>query len=131
MIASRNGFVRFSGGGNYTTFNLDQGTVSLGADNGLCSNATLAVSVSANSTFDLDGFNQTLTGLTDGATFQELVTNGAASLSTLTLNLAVGSTYSGVIGGPVALVENGSATLLLAGTNTYTGNTVVNAGSLY
>jgi autotransporter-associated beta strand protein len=130
VISSRNGFVRFSGGGNYTTFDLNQGTVSLGANNGLCSNSTLAVSVSANSTFDLNGFNQALAGLSDGATFQELVTNGAASLSTLTLNLSGNSAYSGVIAGNLALVENGSANLLLAGTNAYTGNTTVNGGTL-
>jgi autotransporter-associated beta strand protein len=48
----------------------------------------------------------------------------------LTLNLSVNSTYSGVIAGNVALVENGSANLLLAGTNNYIGNTTVNGGTL-
>jgi len=130
VIASRNGLVRFSGGGDYTTFNLNQGTTSLGANNGLCPNAALALAGSAAATFDLNGFNQTLAGLSDGAAFQELVTNSAASPSTLTLNLSASSTYSGVIAGNVALIKNGSANLLLAGTNTYTGNTTVNGGTL-
>ena len=130
IVGSRNGLVRFSGGGNYTTFNLNQGTVSIGANNGLCPAASLLVAISAGATFDLNGFNQALAGLSDGATFQELVTNSSATPSTLTLNLSVNSTYSGVIAGNVALVENGSANLLLAGTNNYTGNTTVNGGTL-
>ena len=131
VISSRNGFVRLSGGGDYTLFNLNQGTLSIGANNGLCTNTALAVANSADATFDLNGFNQALTGLSDGATFQELVTNSAAAPSTLTLNLSSSDTYSGVIAGNIALVENGSGnTLLLAGTNAYTGNTTVNGGTL-
>ncbi len=130
LISVRNGFVRFSGGGNYTAFDVNQGTTSLGANNGLCTNAALAVAESAAATFDLNGFDQILTGLSDGAAFAELVTNSAAGQSTLTLDLSSGTTYSGVIGGNLALVENGSQNLYLAGTNTYTGNTTVNGGTL-
>jgi autotransporter-associated beta strand protein len=71
-----------------------------------------------------------LAGLSDGATYAELITNSAATPSTLTLNLSAPSTYSGVIAGNIALVVNGSATLVLAGTNAYTGNTTVNGGTL-
>jgi autotransporter-associated beta strand protein len=131
VVGSRNGFVRFSGGGNYTAFDVNQGTISLGANNGLCTNAALTLAASAAATFDLNGFSQILTGLADGAANAELITNSAASLSTLTLTLASGSTYSGVIAGNVALVENGLGNNLnLAGTNAYTGNTTVNSGSL-
>jgi autotransporter-associated beta strand protein len=130
VVGSRNGFVRFSGGGNYSTFNINQGTVSLGANNGLSTNATVMVAVSAAASFDLNGFNQALTGLYDGAANAELVTNSAGSPGTLTLNISSGGTYSGVIAGNVALVENGSANWYLAGTNAYTGNTSVNGGTL-
>jgi len=132
VVGSRNGFVRFSGGGNYTAFNVNQGTVSIGANNGLCTNAALTLAASANASFDLNGFSQILTGLADGAAFAELITNSASSPSTLTLNLTGGSsTYSGVIAGNVALVENGLGNNLnLAGTNAYTGNTTVNSGTL-
>lgn len=105
VVGSRNGFVRFSGGGDYTTFGINQGTVSIGANNGLCLNAVLSVSVSAASTFDLNGFYQTLAGLADGATFAELVTNSATAPSTLTLNVASSSTYGGVIGGILELAQ--------------------------
>jgi len=129
-VSSRNGFVRFSGGGDYTLFILNQGTASLGANNGICPNAAVQMSASGGAALDLNGFNQAFTGISDGAANAELVTNRTASLSTLTLNLAVNAVYSGVIAGKVALVENGSANLLLAGTNSYTGNTTVNGGLL-
>lgn len=130
VVSSRIGFVRFSGGGEYTTFNLNQGTASLGANNGLSPDAVLAMAASGAAIFDLNGFNQAFTGLSDGAANSELVTNSAASPGILTLNLPSSSTYSGVIAGNVVLVENGSATLYLAGTNAYTGNTTVNGGTL-
>ena len=130
-VGSRNGFVRFSGGGNYSTFILNQGTASIGANNGLSTNASLTIAGSAAATFDLNGFNQALTGLSDGAANAELVTNSAAGPSTLTLNLSSGGTYSGVIAGNLALVVNGFGNNLdLVGTNAYTGNTTVTSGSL-
>ena len=131
-VGSRNGFVRFSGGGNYTIFTLNQGTASIGANNGLSTSAALSMSVSAGSTFDLNGFSQTLSGLSDGVTPAnvELVTNSVASQATLDLNLSSSYTYSGVIGGNVALVVSGTGSLDLAGTNTYTGNTTVTGGTL-
>jgi autotransporter-associated beta strand protein len=128
-VSVRSGLVRFAGGGSYSTFDLT-GTASLGANNGLSTNAMLTVGVSEAGTFDLNGFNQTLSGLIDGATFSELVTNSTATPATFALDLSGGNTYSGVIGGNVALVLNGTGSLYLAGTNTYTGNTTVNGGTL-
>jgi autotransporter-associated beta strand protein len=130
VISSRDGFVRFSGGGDYTLFVVNQGTASLGANNGVCPNASISIGASGGATFDLNGFNQALTGLNDGAANAKLVTNSAATLSTLTMNLAAASTYSGVIAGKLALVANGTGSLLLSGTNNYTGNTTVNGGTL-
>ena len=131
VVSSRNGFVRLSGGGNYTLVTLNQGTLSIGANNGLCPNASMTIGGSGGAAFDLNGFNQTLTGLADGAANAELITNSAATLSTLTLNLAAGGSFNGVIAGNLALVENGAGNnLLLNATNTYTGNTTINSGSL-
>jgi fibronectin-binding autotransporter adhesin len=129
-ISSRLGLVRYSGGGSYTTFTLNAGTASLGANNGLCTNASLTVGSSGAAIFDLNGFSQALAGLTDGAANAELVTNSGATLGTLTLNLSAANTYSGVIAGNFALVENGSGSLYLAGTNAYTGNTTLSGGTL-
>lgn len=130
QINSRLGRVRFSGGGDYTTFILNAGTLSIGANNGLCPWASLSMAVSAAATFDLNGFNQALAGLSDGANFAELVTNSAPTPSTLTLNLVGDATYQGTIAGKVALVQNGTSTLTLQGANSYTGNTTVNGGTL-
>ena len=131
VISSRNGFVRFSGGGNYTLFILNQGTVSLGANNGLCPNTSLQMSASGGAAFDLNGFSQALIGITDGAANPELVTNSTATLSTLALNLAANDTFNGVIAGKIAIVANaGSSVLTLNATNAYTGNTTVNSGTL-
>ncbi|HLP78674.1 MAG TPA: autotransporter-associated beta strand repeat-containing protein, partial [Candidatus Paceibacterota bacterium] len=130
-VSSRDGFVRFSGGGSYTLFDLKQGTVSIGANNGLSTGASIKVASIGGATFDLNGFNQALTGLADGGvSASEVITNSAASTSTLTLNLSAPNTFSGVIAGKVALVQNGTGSLLLAGTNSYTGDTTINAGTL-
>lgn len=130
-VSARGGFVRFSGGGNYITFNQGQDTTSLGANNGISPNATFNQGSSGASVFDLNGFNQTFTGITDGGTNPEAITNSTATLSTLTFNLSGGNTYAGTIGGNVALVQNGSGSLQLTATNnSYTGNTTVNGGTL-
>ena len=129
-IVSRLGNVRFSGGGEYATLTLAQGTASLGANNGLSRSATVNLGASGASVFDLNGFNQALVGLEDGGANAKLVTNTAAGLSTLTLNIPGSGTYSGVIAGKLALVKNDIGIQLLAGTNTYVGNTTVNGGTL-
>ena len=130
VISSRNGVVRFSGGGDYTLFVLNQGTASIGANNGLCPNTALTMAGSGAATFDLNGFNQALTGLSDGAANAKLVTNSSATLGALTLNLAAADTFSGTLAGKLALVVNGAASLQLTATNAYTGNTTVNGGLL-
>ena len=130
VVSSRNGFVRFSGGGEYTQFILNAGTASLGANNGLCPNTALQMSASGGSAFDVNGFSQALTGLADGAANAKLITNSTATLSTLTLNLSAANAFSGVLAGKLALVVNGTGSLLLSATNAYTGNTTVNGGTL-
>jgi autotransporter-associated beta strand protein len=59
---------------------------------------------------------------------------GAAGTTTLTVTQSVATTYSGVISNGasrvVALTKTGSGTLTLAGRNTYSGATTINAGGL-
>ena len=49
---------------------------------------------------------------------------------TLAVTNSGGSTISGVIRGSTAIVKSGTGTLTLSGSNTYTGNTTISAGTL-
>jgi len=81
--------------------------------------------------FDLNGFSQSLAGLSDGGANAKTVTNSSATLSTLTLNLAAGGSFTGNLVGKLALVvDAGASTLSLLGTNGYSGNTSVTNGTL-
>ncbi len=87
----------------------------------------------------LAGYNQELAGLvTWGSGPSNQVVGGRATLSTLTLNIATGTTnvYAGMLGGGgadennLALVSKGGGRLVLSGANTYSGTTTVQAGTL-
>jgi fibronectin-binding autotransporter adhesin len=117
----RVGYLILSGGANRlgvgSTMNLGNGT--------------------ASGKLILDGIAQTFTALTTaGSGTANAVVGGSATLSTLTLNNAAASALSATIGGKgtnennLALVKSGAGTLTLTGTNTYTGGTIVNAGTL-
>ncbi|WP_425619374.1 beta strand repeat-containing protein [Anatilimnocola sp. NA78] len=83
-------------------------------------------------TFDLNGFNQTLGGLSSVGTMPITVTNTGA-MATLTVNNAAGNTtYAGAITGALNLAKTSAGQLTLTGAtaNTYTGTTTVSAGTL-
>jgi autotransporter-associated beta strand protein len=91
----------------------------------------LAIGLTGASIFDLKGFTQTLAGLT--GTTNDVVRNGGASPTTLTLNMTVTNAFSGSIQdgvSPVSIVKQGSGTLLLNGANTFTRATLVSGGVL-
>nr|HPM81869.1 autotransporter-associated beta strand repeat-containing protein [Candidatus Anammoximicrobium sp.] len=96
-----------------------------------------AVSIASGATLDLNGVTQTIASLSDYGVGGGTVVNGAAATPlTLTIAPAGGSTtFSGTIddGGAanaVSLVKTGAGTLVLAGDNTYSGPTTINAGTL-
>ncbi len=94
-----------------------------------------------NTTFDLNGQNQTLAGLVSAGASQgnDAVLNSSGTASALTLNDTANSSFGGVIGtgttavptnANLSLIKSGLGTQTLSGTNTYIGATTVSAGTL-
>ena len=136
LVSVRFGNLRFSGGGSYSELQIRANTTSLGANNGLPTNAVLDIGGNGSPTvptyFDLNGFNQTVAGLKNTVTPANLgvVTNSGSIIKTLTLDLGAGSFgFSGYVAGKVAVALN-AGTQSLSGTNAYSGNTTVNGGTL-
>ncbi|WP_187640191.1 autotransporter domain-containing protein [Bosea sp. F3-2] len=75
-------------------------------------------------TLDLNGFNQSVAGLSG--------TGGAIALgtATLTTSSASSTSYAGVITGSGTLVKGGAGTQTFTGANAYIGGTTINAGTL-
>ena len=128
--------------GNTTLNNADgiiSLTVKLGVTNALPVGTVLTLTDAAGSGknvfLDLNGFSQTLAGLTTGGTAtNKSVRNSSATAAALTLNNSGSVTYGGILGGPSAnnlsLIKQGGGTLTLTGSNTYSGATSVNGGTL-
>ncbi|MEI6239687.1 MAG: autotransporter-associated beta strand repeat-containing protein [Planctomycetia bacterium] len=134
-----------------------RGWLKIGADNTLPVGTTLDVFTAANNsaaaqaaTFDLNGFNQTVAGLTSSGNNGKTgyangyVTNTGASVKTLTVNQSTSGTFGGLITGNLAFTKTGAGNLTLMpifvttpgsnayvnGTNTFSGDTLVSAGTL-
>jgi autotransporter-associated beta strand protein len=91
---------------------------------------TSAVTLNTGSQLQLRGYDETIGSLTGTGS---VVTNNVANTlgGTLTVGrLNTSTTYSGVISGLGGLTKEGSGNLTLTGTQTYTGATNVNAGTL-
>jgi len=102
-------------------FNFLRGGVTVGTD-------------TAPATLELDGSRplpltiNNLSGSSAG-----LITNGGATLASLTLNNGADTTFAGVIAdgvGGILVAKTGAGTLTLTGAQTYTGGTFVSGGTL-
>ena len=127
----RVGIVELSGGGTYANLGVGEGLLRIGANNGLNPTAKLSLATAAAATFDLQGFSQTLAGLTQAAASACFVTNSSASLSTLTLNPSGVCTYAGTLTGNLGLNVASGQFVLTGFANDYGGPTLVSGGALY
>jgi autotransporter-associated beta strand protein len=130
------------GGANGSTI-VSNGLLQIaGGDNRLPVNTTLQLGETGSAnvgTFDLNGLNQTVSGLTSaggaGANHQ-IVNSSFTTTSTLTVNYngATAQTFDGSFGGfagnAINLVKAGTGTLTLTASSPYTGTTTVSGGKL-
>lgn len=97
-------------------------------------NSAVTIANNANAKMDLNGFDTQIGSLTGGGTTGGNVINSSATIdATLTVggNNTSPAAYAGRISGSrLALCKIGSGTLTLSGANTYTGDTVVQNGTL-
>ena len=116
---------------------INAGTLQLGHAESIADTRSVTVTKGL---FDMQGFAETIAGLSIAASGQTKVgtgrlttgsLNGAGSLAGTSSELYVGSgSFGGTISGGFTLVKTGSGTLTLQGNNTYTGQTVLTAGVL-
>jgi fibronectin-binding autotransporter adhesin len=136
---------------------VGRGVLKIGADNALPTSTTLDIRSTALSAaqdaaaFDLNGFNQTVAALRSSAitaasgsvgNASAFLTNSAPTIKTFTVNQATSGTFFGIITGNLAFTKSGAGNLTLAptlvttaststtGTSTFSGDTLVNAGTL-
>lgn len=118
------GTVVLSGANSFTgNISIVRGSLKPAASNTLPATAVIDVgsaSIPENTTFDLNGFSQTLAGLkrtSTNTTQLSTVTNSSATAATLTLNQSTALSYSGRISGNLTLAKSGTGTLTLSNTN--------------
>ena len=139
------GTTMISGNGPDPSATNATGSVILGINNALPTSTDVIFGYPNNSPsrptpIDLHGFNQQIGSLSNvpGASNNFQITNSGTTLSTLTI---AGSTtpanpFAGIIqdgAGPVKLVKNTgtTSTLWLSNANTYSGGTIISAGTLH
>jgi autotransporter-associated beta strand protein len=108
---------------------VTSGQLNICGSGGISTNSTVSIAsgatVNLTSSFAATNINRTIGGLTGAG---ELHSGGGG---TVTVNKASGTdTFSGYISGGTGLIKDGAGTLVLAGTNTYSGATLVSGGAL-
>ncbi len=130
VISGSGGFAQNGTGTTILTANntytgpteVNAGTLQAGGANVLAPNS--AFTVASGATLNLASFDQTIGSLAGAGS----VTLGSATFTTGNDNTS--TIFAGTISGSGNVIKMGDGTFVLAGTNTYTGNTVVNAGTL-
>ena len=137
---SVNSSVMFSAPAGVNTYSgqtiANRGILKLGAINTLPTTTLLNIGSAGSSSarFDLNGFDQTVGGLThSGANTATLDNTSVTSTNTLTINQSTNLSYTGAIAGGTVLnlVKTGAGQLTLLGNNSsYAGVTTVSNGTL-
>lgn len=129
-LAVSGGTVTLSGANTYTGNTLiSGGTLKIGANNSLTTTTSL-ITFGANRTFDLNGFNQTVSSLQGS---NGVIQNSGGSASTLTINGSSNTSTGQAIRNATNLVKQGSGTQSLTGSQgaiSYTGTTTISGGTL-
>ena len=94
---------------------VQNSTVAINTDNGLQFSPGIG-------TFDLGGFS--------GGNHLQLADTANGSLALVVGGNGASTTFSGAINGPAALTKTGNGTLLLSGSDGYSGGTLISAGVL-
>ena len=118
---------------------ISNGMLRIGIANALPSgagkgNVTMNPGTGLTAVLDLNGFNQTINGLSSSGTGASLIDNLGAGAVTLTVGDADGGgVFAGNLqntGGALSLVKTGLGRITLSGVNTQTGTITVSAGAL-
>lgn len=111
-------------GSNLGSLIVNSGSLQMGNDNVM--NAGGSATVQANAQWDLNGFSQSVTGLSGFGTV-DLGANGA---TILTINATGPTSFAGTMIGSGGLTKSGVGTTTLAGNISYLGVTTVTNGTL-
>jgi len=131
LTMNGSGTIALSGANTYTgATTISTGTIVLG---GSSLPSTTALLIATGATLDLGAQSATVASLANSGGGGGTVTNSNASPATLTVGGSATTSFSGTIingTGAVNLTMNGSGSLTLTGANTYSGTTLVAAGTL-
>jgi fibronectin-binding autotransporter adhesin len=139
MTKTTGGTVVISKAGSYTgAVAIKAGTIQLGVASALPTGDALTlgdntVSPNTGGTLDLEGFNQSVAGLSSVGNGLNIVTNSAAAGNTATLTITKAGSFGGIIqngSGGVSVSITSGASATFTGANTYTGQTLIQNATL-
>jgi autotransporter-associated beta strand protein len=135
-VAADGGGSVLLGGSGHTFGTLEVGggtTVKVAGSNAVSAALILSLgpAYGTQGTFDLNGYNVTVSQLKRSVTAVGNRAVTSAAPATLTVSGSTSTAYDGSLSGALSLVKSGGSTLTLYGTsNTFTGSTTVSGGTL-